>query len=451
MNRHPPTTNEPIVEPRELLVTSGPLYCRYQARKRVFFQPRAGRMDAKQFLGEPRVLVSREALLHNAALVRHVIGSQTKLCAILKAEAYGHGAALVADALCNFASKNVDDPPAVDALAVASIDEAEKLPDVSVPVIIFRPVENGFVGRMRARIEFAIRNDWVLTLCSPSAADDVARIAQACGRRASVQVMIDSGMTRSGVCIERLPRLMQSIAGHSSLRLAGLCTHFACADECDSEFTRQQFARFDACTETAMAQLGRRVMRHTANSGAIFFWPDTHLDMVRPGLTLYGIDPSCRPCAARNFRPAMKWVAPLINIRDVPAGTGVGYGQTWHAPRDSRIGLVPVGYADGYARCFSNRAVMMVQGRAAPVVGRVSMDLTTIDLTDHPHATVGEEVTMLDSDPLSPASVYELARLAETIPYEILCNIGPRIHRVAVEPPDDESPSRRAAQQHDHV
>jgi alanine racemase len=162
--------------------------------------------------------------------------------------------------------------------------------------------------------------------------------------------------------------------------------------------------------------------------------------MVRPGIALYGIDPLCRPVADRKLRPAMKWVAPLINIRDVKAGTGIGYGQTWHAERDCRIGLVPVGYADGYSRCFSNRARMMIHGQPAPVVGRVSMDLTTIDLTNIPNATIGEDVTILDNDPLSPASVYELARLAETIPYEILCGIGQRIHRVATDPADDASP-----------
>src|SRR5688572_17771741 len=121
---------------------------------------RATRMDAKQFKGEPRVLISRDALLHNAALLRRAVSHETKICAILKAEAYGHGAALVADALCNFASAGAVEPPAVDCLAVASIDEAEALPDVPIPVIIFRPVENGFVGRMRQRIEHAIRNDW---------------------------------------------------------------------------------------------------------------------------------------------------------------------------------------------------------------------------------------------------------------------------------------------------
>ena len=389
-------------------------------------------MDAKHFMGEPRVLIDRDALLHNAALLRRSVHHDTKICAILKADAYGHDAGIVADTLCNFSTDEVE-APAVDAIAVASIDEAAELPEVTVPVLVFRPVENSFVGRQRHKLELAIRNDWVLTLCSTPAADDVARIAQACGKRASVQVMIDTGMTRSGVQVEHLGKLLDAIASHASLKLTGVCTHFANADDPSSPFTAEQASRFDACTQGLGERFGARVLRHAANSGALFFSPRTHFDMVRPGLSLYGIDPAGRPCVDRKLKPALKWTAPLISIKDVRKGCGVGYGQTWQAPRDTRIGLVPVGYADGYLRSFSNRAMMMVHGKAAPVVGRVSMDLTTIDLSNIP-ATVGDEVTILDNDPLSPASVYELARCADTIPYEILCRIGPRVHRVAVGP-----------------
>jgi alanine racemase len=138
----------------------------------------------------------------------------------------------------------------------------------------------------------------------------------------------------------------------------------------------------------------------------------------------------------------MRWTAPLVGVTDIPAGATVGYGQTWTAARPTRVGLVPVGYADGYPRRFSNRARVLVHGHAAPVIGRVSMDLTTIDLTDVPHSGIGDEVVLLDSDPLSPVSVYQLARWAETIPYEIFCGIGPRVHRVAVDGP--ESPAEGA-------
>jgi alanine racemase len=169
--------------------------------------------------------------------------------------------------------------------------------------------------------------------------------------------------------------------------------------------------------------------------------------MVRPGIAVYGIDPTCGPSMNRKLRPALKWVAPIIAIHDVPAGATVGYGQTWTSQRATRIGLVPVGYADGYLRCFSNRAMMLLtsDGRPVPVVGRVSMDMTTIDLGDVPGASVGDDVIVLDSDPLSPCSAYALAKLADTIPYEIFCRIGHRVTRVAVDPEDPQESAGKNA------
>jgi alanine racemase len=390
-------------------------------------------MDAKLSIGEPRVLVSREALLHNAALVRRTVGPGVKICAMIKAEAYGHGADLVADTLANFSTRKYE-APLVDALAVASIDEAERLPHTILPVYVLRPVENCFLGRQRARIEQAVRNGWVMTLCSGSAADDVARIATSIGRRAAVQVMLDTGMTRSGVEPDELPHVVETIHSHNSLKLMGLATHFSSAEDSSAgAFTTEQLKRFNDAVADVAPMLRGRVYRHCANSAAMFLRPETHLDMVRPGIALYGIDPMLAPSPDRPLRPAMKWTAPLVQIHGIAANTSVGYGQTWRATEDTRIGLVPVGYADGYPRCLSNKGVMMVQGQACPVVGRISMDLTTIDLAAAPHAVVGDEVTILDPDPLSPASVYELARLAQTIPYEITAGIGQRIHRIPIE------------------
>jgi alanine racemase len=183
----------------------------------------------------------------------------------------------------------------------------------------------------------------------------------------------------------------------------------------------------------SLAARDRRLFRHAANSGAIFFSPDSHFDVVRPGIALYGIDPTGKPNLNRPLRPVMRWTAPLLTVRDVPTGQSVGYGQTWKTPRQSRMGLVPVGYADGYPRDYSNKAGMVVDGKLAPVVGRVSMDLTVIDLTDIPSARPGDEATILDSDPLSPVSVYRLAEWAGTIPYEVFCRIGARVKRVSLE------------------
>lgn len=388
-------------------------------------------MDAKHTLGEPRVLISRSALLHNAALIRRSLHDRVRICAMLKADAYGHGADLVADTLCNF-SIGADGRPAVDAVAVATIDEAAALPILAATVLVLRPVENLFIGRQREKIDEAVENDWVLTLASPAAADDLARVAMARGKRAAVQVMVDTGMTRDGVPLDRLDDLLHKIQSKNSLRLAGICTHLANGEKPQDAYSVEQIARFRRGTDPITSAMPGRFLRHAANSGGVFFAPESHLDMVRPGIAFYGIDPGGRPDIARALRPVLKWTAPLISIQSVQKGTPVGYGQSWVAPRNTRIGLIPVGYADGYARCFGGRAVVMIAGRQAKVVGRVSMDSTTIDLGDIP-ASVGDEVTLLDSDPVSPVSVYALAKWAETIPYEILSRIGPRMPRVIVE------------------
>ena len=390
-------------------------------------------MDAKHTLGEPRVLISRSALLHNAALLRRAVPQGTRICAILKADAYGHDAWIVADALCNF-SADGSDAPAVDAIAVANVDEAAALPDVKVPVLVFRPLENAFLGRQRTKLEQAVKNGWVLTLCSPAGADDLARIAVACEKRASVQVMVDTGMTRAGVDLPHLQELLHKIQSHASLHLVGICTHFSNAEDPHDNHTLDQLARFRQATDPFADLFRGKVIRHAANSGGIFFLNAAHLDMVRPGISLYGIDPTGQPSLRRPLRPVMKWTAPLVGVRHVRRGVRVGYGQTWQAPRDTRIGLIPIGYADGYPRCYSNQAVVLLHGKPAPVAGRISMDLTTIDLAEVPQAQVGDEVTLMDNDPLSPVSVYALAKWADTIPYEIFCRIGKRVPRVAVAP-----------------
>jgi alanine racemase len=271
-------------------------------------------------------------------------------------------------------------------------------------------------------------------LCSKSAADDVARIAGMLHRRAHVQVMIDTGMARAGVGVERAIELLQQVEQWPSLRLMGVCTHLAAADMPGDFLGEEQLALFDRVTK----HLAGKTPRHAANSAAIFFMPQSSYEMVRPGISLYGIDPTGQPSMDRKLRPVARFVAPLVGIRDIPKGQGVGYSHTWTAPRDSRIGLIPIGYADGYTRLLSNRGAMIVCNKRAPVIGRVSMDLTTVDLSDIPQASIGDEVTVIDNDPLSPASAYELARLAETIPYEILCRIGPRVKRVGVDPMDGE-------------
>lgn len=406
-------------------------------------------MDARHAPGEPRLLISRAALRHNVRVLRRHLSTAARVCAVVKADSYGLGAVAVVDALCNFSedplATGATEKPLVDDLAVATIDEAVALGEThGLPVLVLRPVENAFVGRERGRLEHAVRQGWSLTLCSRAAADDLARIAVVAGRRANVHILIDTGMTRGGVSLADLDSLIEKIESHSSLRLAGLYSHFSHGEVSDCEGSHRQVERFTAATDKHARRLGNRLVRHMSNSGGVFF-ADAGFDMVRPGIGLYGVDPTCKPSLDRPLKPVMKWLAPLVDVRDVPAGTSVGYNATWTAPRASRVGLVPVGYADGYSRDLSNKGVTLVHGKKCPVIGRVSMDLLTVDLTDCPTAVVGDDVTLLDNDPLSAAGIYEMARLAETIPYELMCRIGNRVRRIAMDPADegvDRTPAR---------
>jgi alanine racemase len=172
---------------------------------------------------------------------------------------------------------------------------------------------------------------------------------------------------------------------------------------------------------------------HAANSAAVIDMPQTHLDMVRPGLAIYGYQSSEEMHSRPELRPALRLVARVMQIKDVPSGASCGYGLTYAFDRPSRLALVPVGYADGYLRYFSNRATMYVAGGYAPVRGRVSMDQTILDVTDIPTAAVGDEVEIISRDPSQPHSVENLAQLARTIPYEITCLLGERVRRILVE------------------
>src|SRR4051812_4991650 len=256
-------------------------------------------MDVRAAAGMPRLLVSRSALLHNVRVLRSQLRPSVKVCAMIKANAYGHDAGLVADALTNFSGPSGQEAPAVDMLGVATIDEAAALPaPLVVPVMIFQPVECAFVGAQRERIELAVRSGWQLTLCSKSAADDVARIAQAVDKPALIQVMIDTGMARAGIHVDRAVELVQQVARWPNLRLMGACTHLAAADMPGDMIGEEQLAHFRRVTEPLVS----KVPLHAANSAAIFFLPEAQFDMVRPGISLYGMDPTSAASMDRKLR-----------------------------------------------------------------------------------------------------------------------------------------------------
>ncbi|MEM6560177.1 MAG: alanine racemase [Planctomycetota bacterium] len=403
--------------------------------------------------GEARALISRAALLHNAQLLAEE-ATPARLCPVVKADAYGHGAPIVADALCRLCKSDGPQRPAASMLAVVTIDEAAEidavLGGIGVPLLVLRPVSNTYAGRNRKLLEHAIRRGFILSLLDGGGVDDTARAAARVGARANVHVGLDTGMSRESTDRRLFPELIAKVRATPQLKLHSVSTHFSDADVEDEPLTQIQAEAFADATEDLSDQ---GVLRHASNSGGTFFCHRGVFDFVRPGIALYGIDPGGKPDVRRNLRPVMRLVAPLAHIREIAAGVSVGYGRTWTAQRPSKIGLLPLGYADGVPRLAGRRAAVRIGPRDrpvyCPVVGTISMDYVTIDLTDAPHVGLGESVTVIDDDPLSPASVYAWAKHARTIPYEILTGIGRRVHRVPTDPADIEIDDADAAEEAD--
>ena len=367
--------------------------------------------------------ISASAVAENLALLRRRLTPGVAICGVVKADCYGHGLATLLDVLAD----------KTDSLSAATPDEAIRLREMGYqsPILVFfSPCAYGSAAERRDAIEMLIRRKITLTLVAGAELADVASAARLAGETAQVHVKIDSGMGRSGVLPELAPALIEQIRASDGLKLTGIYTHLASADEADKNSARAQRELF---LQTAVKCGGRDGLTlHAANSAAMIDLPETHLDMVRPGIAIYGYQPSDQMHTHLPLRPAMRVWGRLMQVKDVPAGSKCGYGQTYTFAKPGRIGLAPIGYGDGYPRRLSNRAVMTVDGHEAPIRGRVSMDQVIIDLTDIPSAAVGDKVEIISPNPAAPNSVENLARLAGTIPYEITCALGPRIKRVMV-------------------
>ena len=368
--------------------------------------------------------ISASAVRSNFALLRERIAPETKLCAVVKADGYGHGLATLLDVVAGEA----------DWLAVASPAEAIELRRLGCEkplLVFFSACADADAGELRELLTELIGGDVTLTVVAPAEVAAIGEAARRLGKQAHVHVKVDTGMGRSGVLPEGAAGLVAQARAEPGVRLTGLYTHFATADGADKAFTREQLARL---LEVA-GSVGRRdeLTVHAANSAATIDLPETHLDMVRPGIALYGCQPSGELHNKLPLRPALRLTARLMQRKTLPAGSRCGYGLTCRFEHDTPVGLVPAGYADGYARCLSNRATMRIGGRDVPVRGRVSMDQVIVELTDVPGAAVGDEVEVVSNDPAAPHSVEGLARLCGTIPYEVTCRLGRRARRVLVE------------------
>ena len=378
--------------------------------------------------------LSAAALRRNLQLLRDRLDGRASLCAVVKADCYGHGLAMLLPIIA----------PQADCLGVATQEEALELRRLGYTggVLMFFSA-GAYAGSPQAMEALAelIHRNITLTAVSDEELDLIARAARLAGRIAQVHLKVDSGMGRSGGPAEGLAELVHRANRQADLKLVGVYTHLATADEPDKTYAMGQLERFN--TAIASCKLRAGVVRHAANSAAAIDLPASRLDMVRPGIALYGYQPGEQMHTRLPLRPILRLTGQIMQIKTLPAGSRCGYGLTRQFDTDARVGLVPGGYADGYPRSLSNKATMRVRGVDVSVCGRVSMDQVILDLSAVPAAGIGDEVEIISSDPAAPHSVENLARLAGTIPYEITCHLGRRARRVLVDA--DAPPSRTDA------
>jgi alanine racemase len=265
----------------------------------------------------------------------------------------------------------------------------------------------------------------------PAQAEALDRAARARGREISIHLKVDTGMNRVGLPPREVRPAIGHLAGLSAIRLAGLMTHFADADGPDPEFTREQMARFEEATRS-LRDAGIAVpLRHAANSAALLLHPEARLDLVRPGIMLYGYHPrGARRPKDPTLHPALRLRTAITQVKYVPAGGSISYGRTFVAPHDMRIATIPIGYADGLARPLSNRGQVLIAASRVPIVGRVCMDMTMVDVTSLPDVRLGDEAVLIGRQGDDEITADEVADLTGTISYEVLCRIGPRVPRL---------------------
>ena len=363
-----------------------------------------------------RAIVDLDAIAGNVAAIRERVGARVAVCAAVKANGYGHGALPVARAcVCGGASM------LAAAIPAEAIELREALP--SARIMMFGGVfEDDIEELVRGRIEITLSNEAQLT--------GVASVGKRLGVRPSVHVNVDTGMGRIGVHRDKAAAFVGKVAAEGDVELASVYSHFPASDEADRSFAREQIQTFKGVLAEARATGVSIPCAHFANSGAILDLPESYLDMVRPGMMLYGCYPSPEASHSVPIEPAMKLVSRLALVREIPKGWTVSYGRTYTAPRDIRMGVVPAGYADGLSRKLSNAGSMIVRGEVAPIIGRVCMDLTMLDLTEAPGAQVGDEVIIYSDRREDANSVENVAKLLGTIPNEIVCAVSARVERV---------------------
>jgi alanine racemase len=369
-----------------------------------------------------QITVSRAALIHNFKQCRNLAGNAAVM-AMVKADAYGHG---MVDCARIFAQLGAA------AFGVAEAVEGVQLREAGItqPILVL-------AGVIPQTLPTILEAGLTPVVVDRSILGELSRLAELRQTEVGVHLKLDAGMGRQGTLPVDFIHLVEAVQSLPSLRIDGVIAHFPLADDPGSASSTQVLATFTETTAALCRIVGGKCCLHLANSGGLFYVADARLDMVRPGIALYGYYPdglAGRTAAVPPLlQPAMRFSTQIIQVRQVPAGSGLGYSHLFTTARPSTIAVLPVGYEDGYLRCLSNKAQVLVHGRRVPVVGRISMNLTLVDVTGLDAVQVGEEAVLLGSQGTEAITADEIAGWMNTISYEVLCLFGKLNDRMLVD------------------
>lgn len=359
------------------------------------------------------VEVNLDRLESNVAAIQRHVGDDVRLLLTVKADAYGHGAVQVSQTL----------EGRISILGVATLDEATELREAGIKtdILILSPV-------LAEEIDAVAEGGFGVTVSSRGFAERLSEYGVAHGYTFSVHVEVDTGMGRTGIMLDFVREEIPRIAGMPSVDLEGVYTHFPVSDS-DPSFTQSQVAAMDALVADLRAGGTELGMVHSANSAAVADLPASHMNLVRPGLLAFGLHPGGAD-AGLEVHPILAWKSRIARVRRVPAGASISYGRDFVTARDSWIGVVPVGYGHGYPFRLSGGGEMLVDGHRVPIVGRVTMDMTMVDLTDLEEIPEpGAEVVLVGEQGAETITFHDIAHRVETLSYEVMCGIGKRVPR----------------------
>lgn len=361
-----------------------------------------------------KAVVDLQIFRENLSAIRSHIGPKVKMMPMVKADAYGHGLLPIARAAQDWGA---------DFLGVAMVEEGVFLRKngITVPILCVGALPQ---GSEEDAVTFGISQ----TVFDTEALHRLEKAAQAAGKTAAVHIKIETGMNRLGVETgQPLAQLLDTLKQCTHVKLEGVFTHFATSDCAEKSYTRWQNAVFEEAIGQIQAAGWQGFLRHASCSGAILDCPELHYDMVRPGIIIYGYYPSREVSRSVAVQPIMTWKTEISAIKHLKKGETVSYGQTYTAPSDRTIAVLPVGYGDGYFRILSNKGKVIIGGKYAPVVGRICMDQLMVDVSDIPAAEKGARALLLGQEGENAFWADDMAALCGTIPYEITLSVSPRV------------------------